>query len=296
MAKVIRATPIVQTENTLGEGPLWHSIHQMLYWVDIEQKIVHAFEPHTKRHREWPVPKRVGTVVPASDGTLVLGLQGEVATLDPATGQVQTLFELEPELHDNRCNDGKCDPAGRFWVGTMQLDTKPKTGSLYCVDQGFRVQQVLTGLTIANGMGWSPAGEYMYFIDSADHNVKRYRFTTDAVALGDEEVVVRFDGELPDGMCVDSEGMLWVGMWGSNRVGCYDPATGRHLVNVEVPAPNVTSCCFGGEDLQTLYITTARQGLTGEQLKQFPLSGSLFSCSPGVRGLSADVFGVRRER
>jgi sugar lactone lactonase YvrE len=294
MTRIIQATPIVKSENTLGEGPLWHSVHQMLYWVDIEKKVLNGFEPHTKRHRQWSVPKRIGTVVQGSNGSLVLGLQGEVAALDPLTGQVRTLLELESNLPDNRCNDGKCDPAGRFWVGTMQLETKPKMGSLYCIDKDLRVQKVLTGLTIANGMGWSPEGEFMYFIDSADHNVRRYRYTRDHAILQEEKVILRFDNELPDGMCVDSEGMLWIGFWGGGRVGCYDPATGRQLVDIEVPAPNVTSCCFGGKELTTLYITTAREGLTDEQLKQFPLSGSLFMCDLEVRGLNADIFGMPR--
>ncbi|MDQ2656415.1 MAG: SMP-30/gluconolactonase/LRE family protein, partial [Bacteroidota bacterium] len=238
------------------------------------------------------VHKRVGTVVPARNGNLILGLQGEIAELDPVSGAVKSLLQLEPELSDNRCNDGKCDPAGRFWVGTMHLECKPGSGSLYCVDKDLGVNRVLDGLTIANGMGWSPDGTYMYFIDSADYAVRRYKFSRDSIGLEEEKIVLRFEEAegLPDGMCVDSEGNLWIGFWGGNRIGCYDPVTGKHLIDVKVPAPNVTACCFGGADLKTLYITTAREGLTSDQLREFPLSGSLFAFRAHYSGLAPEFF------
>ena len=290
MTKSLQALPVIDTRSTLGEGPLWHSKHELLYWVDIEGRIVHGFHLPTKEHRQWVTPKRVGTVAGASNGKLILGLQGEVAELDPFTSEIKTLLKLESDIADNRCNDGKCDPAGRFWVGTMELETKPERGALYCIDTSLKVHQVLTGLTIANGMGWSPNGNFMYFIDSADYAVRRYHFSPLTTSLERERIVLRFENDLPDGMCVDSEGMLWIGFWGAGRVGRYDPKTGRHLADIKVPAPQVTSCCFGGKDLRTLYITTARAGLSEEQIKEFPLSGSLFVCEPGIRGLEANSF------
>jgi sugar lactone lactonase YvrE len=289
--KKLQATMLLATNSTLGEGPLWHAEHKMLYWVDIEQKIVHAFEPHTGRHRTIEVPKRVGTVTGASNGKLIVGLQGEIAELDPNTGRLRTITLLEPDLIDNRCNDGKCDPAGRLWVGTMQLETRPKMGSLYCIGHDLIPHRVLSGLTISNGMGWSPDGQYMYFIDSADYKVRRYRYSNQAI-LKEERIVLAFEKDLPDGMCVDSDGNLWIGFWGASRVGCYDPTTGEHLLDVHVPAPHVTSCCFGGDDLKTLYITTAREGLSEDQLKEFPLSGCLFTCKPGASGMHANNFSI----
>lgn len=289
----MNAELVLKDENTLGEGPMWHPIHQVLYWVDIEQRIVHGLEPRSQVHRKWPVGKRVGTVAPARNGNLILGLQGEIAELDLSTGAVKTLVPLEAELTENRCNDGKCDSSGRFWVGTMHLDCKPGTGSVYCVGSDLVINKLLGNLTIANGMGWSADDSQMFFIDSADRAVKRFKFSKKEIFLGDEETVLHFGNtdELPDGMCVDSEGHLWIGFWGGSRVGCYDPETGDHLLDVKVPAPHVTSCCFGGEDLRTLYITTARQGLTSGQLKEFPLSGSVFSFSPNIAGRSPGFFG-----
>ena len=282
----MKVEPIVKIGATLGEGPFWHPIHQMLYWVDIEEKILHGLEPHTKRHREWPVSKRLGTVAPALNGNLILGLQGEIASFDAVSGTMESLVRIEPDAPDNRCNDGKCDPWGRFWVGTMHVECKPGEGSLYCLDTNLQLHKVLSGLTIANGMEWSPGGEYMYFIDSVTYCVKRYRCDREHVSLAEEKIVLRFeeDGGMPDGMCADSEGMLWIGFWGGKRVGRYDPVTGQHLGDVEVPAPHVTSCCFGGKDLTTLYITTAQEGLSQKQTEQYPLSGSLFTCNTNIRG------------
>ena len=292
----MNATPIVRTENILGEAPLWHSIHQILYWVDIEARILHGYEPHTQQHREWPVPQRVGTVAFASNGKLILGLQNEIAEFDPGTGDLKTLAPLEADLTENRCNDGKCDPAGRFWVGTLHVETRPRQGSLYCMDSRLQITKVLDGLTIANGMAWSPAGDTMYFIDSADRKVRCYDFDPRSTSLRKERIVLSFDDEkeAPDGMCADKEGMLWIGFYGGYRVGRYDPTNGKHLADIKIPAPNVTSCCFGGQDLKTLYITTARQGLTSGQLKESPLSGSLFSCNTQTTGMESDFFGSPR--
>lgn len=291
---MIKAEPIVKTDAMLGEGPTWHQVHQMLYWVDIEKKILHAFEPETSHRREWPVPKRLGTVSPASNGKLILGLQGQIAFFDVASGEIESLVAVEPDVQGNRCNDGKCDPIGRFWVGTMQLQCEPAAGSLYCLDTNLQLHKVLSGLTIANGMEWSPDGSYMYFIDSATYCVKRYRCDCEDVSLAEGEIILRFeaDGGMPDGMCADSEGMLWIAFWGGGRVGRYNPVTGHHLADVVVPAPHVTSCCFGGRDLTTLYITTARDGLDQKQLAQYPLSGSLFACNADARGRQPGFFGM----
>lgn len=291
----IQSNLVVRSQNLLGEGPLWHTLHQKLYWVDIESKIVHSFDPRTKERQEWAVPGRVGTVAAAANGKMIVGLQGWIAELDTATGSVTKLVDLEADRPELRCNDGKIDPAGRFWVGTMHLQTQPGTGSLYCLDGEVGIHKVLTGLTIANGLGWSPDGHFMYYIDSADRYVRRYRFRGDTPSLEGEEIVLRFthQDELPDGMCVDAEGMLWIGFWGGYRVGRYDPTTGRHLLDVNVAAPHVTSCCFGGRDLATLYITTARVDLTPEQLQQYPLSGSVFACNPGTVGMDTHSFSTR---
>lgn len=290
--KTFNATPAYSIASTLAEGPLWHPHHQKLYWVDIEKMELHTFDPSTNAHSQRSTKKRIGAVLPAQNGNLILALQGELAELNIATNEIKTLFDLEPGLPENRCNDGKCDKQGRLWIGTMNVDCKPGKGSLYCIDRNLKVTTVLQNLTISNGMGWSLAGNEMYFIDSHDQHVKRFDFAIDHPSLSHEQIIIRSatTHESPDGMCVDSEGMLWVAFWGGARVGRYDPSTGKQLAEIAVPALHVTSCCFGGSDLHTLYITTARQGLTEQQLQDYPLSGSLFSCQPGVSGLTADFF------
>ena len=279
-------------ESTLGEGPMWHPQQQKLYWVDIEKMELHSVDPTTHIHSMLNTKKRIGAVIPATNGNLILALQGEMAELDLSTNSIKKLIELEPDQPMNRCNDGKCDKQGRLWVGTMNIDCKAGEGSLYCIDAKLNITSVLQNLTIANGMCWSLKGDKMYFIDSSEYCVKCFDLKLDHPELSNEKIVVKSktDTELPDGMCIDSEGMLWVAFWGGHRVGRYNPNTGEHLTHIEVPALNVTSCCFGGVDLKTLYITTARHGLSESQLAEYPLSGSVFRCSPKADGISTDFF------
>jgi sugar lactone lactonase YvrE len=284
-----------KTESTLGESPMWHPQQQKLYWVDIEKMELHNFDPSTTLHKIFKTEKRIGSVVPAKNGHLILALQGEIAELDPSTNTIKKLIDLEPHLPMNRCNDGKCDNQGNLWIGTMHINCKAGEGSLYCIDSKLNVVPVMQNLSISNGMCWSLAGDKMYFIDSSDRCVKCFDFNITKHELSNEKVVVksRTDTELPDGMCLDSEGMLWVAFWGGQRVGRYNPKTGEPLAHIEVPALNVTSCCFGGADLKTLYITTAQEGLSQHQLLEYPLSGSLFSCSLQTSefcGLAVDFF------
>jgi len=281
-----------QIESTLGESPMWHPEQQKLYWVDIEKMELHNFHPATKDHSMVPTKKRIGSVVPANNGNLILALQGEIAEMDLSTYATKKLIDIEPGLPMNRCNDAKCDKQGRLWVGTMDMDCKPGKGSLYCIDATLKITAALQNLTISNGMGWSLTGDKMYFIDSAEHCVKCFDFNIDHPKLSNQKVVVksRTDKELPDGMCIDSEGMLWVAFWGGARVGRYNPQTGEQLAHIEVPALNVTSCCFGGIDLKTLYITTAREGLSEQKLFKYPLSGSLFSSTVEAGGSVVGYF------
>lgn len=280
-------------ESTLGEGPMWHPGYKKLYWVDIEKMELHNFDPFTKIHSMLNTQKRISSVIPAKNGNLILALQGGIAELDLRTNSIKNFIDLETGIPMNRCNDGKCDKQGRLWVGTMNIDCKVGEGSLYCIDEKLNSASVLQNLTIANGMCWSLNGDKMYFIDSSEYCVKCFDFNLDYPGLSNERVVVksRSDKELPDGMCIDSEGMLWIAFWGGSRVGRYDPQTGNQLAHIELPALNVTSCCFGGVDLKTLYITTAKKGLSQQQIFKYPFSGSLFSSKLDTCGLRVDFFG-----
>lgn len=276
---------------TLGESPLWHPLQGKLYWVDIHQCRIYSCIPHSKKVSFTETDKPVSALVPVDGTTILIALKGEIARFNTGNGKIETLIEIEKDMSDNRCNDGKCDPQGRFWIGTMDNNALSQKGSLFHIDKDLFLTKTLDKLTIANGMDWSPAGDKMYFIDSFDRAVNVYDFEARSGKISNGQTIIETSSdELPDGMCVDSEGMLWIAFWGGKRVGRYDPQTGQHLTDVQVPALNVTSCCFGGKDLTTLYITSARSGLSFLELKDYPLSGSVFSCETGIKGRPANFF------
>jgi sugar lactone lactonase YvrE len=289
--KTYIATVALEDEAILGEGPVWHPIHKMLYWVDIQKQLLHALELHTNQHRQWEFERRVSAVIPCVNGSLILALQGGLVSFDPMKGWVESLLDIERESPDIRCNDAKADPFGRIWIGTMHVDCRPGYGSLYFVDSRFRIKKLLGGLAIPNGMAWSLNHEVMYFIESTRQNVMQFDVSAGTIpANGKIAIQFNHEKEVPDGMCIDAEGMLWIAFYAGQRVGRYDPASGTQLAEIKVPSLNVTSCCFGGEDLDTLFITTARQELNTSELTELPQSGSLFSCKVDVKGLKPFYF------
>jgi sugar lactone lactonase YvrE len=276
----------------LGEGALWHRPVGRLYWVDIAGQKAHAYEPATGRTLTALVGQSVGTVVPTRRREVLIALQRQFALLDFERGRL-TPFPAEPiEPATMRFNDGKCDPAGRFWVGSMALDETPGQGRLHCLYPDLHVETKLSGLTISNGLAWSADARTLYFIDSPTQTIDAFDFDSAAGTLTNRRVLRRFEagGGTPDGMTIDANGRLWVALWDGGRVVQIDPANGATLAEVMVPARRVTSCAFGGPKLDTLYITTARVGLTDAQLASEPLSGGLFAASPGVSGVNAFEF------
>jgi sugar lactone lactonase YvrE len=286
-----KAEPVVKLENELGEGPVWHPHDDLLYWVDIKKGLLYSYNPLTGDCKNIFIEKGISAVVPVAPEQLIAALPNEIVELDCNTGEKRKILNIESHIEDNRCNDGKCDVKGRFWIGTMHQEAAPDCGSLYRLENGTSLTKMLSDLTISNGLGWSPDNTKMYFIDSSDRQVKCFDFNVDAGEIKNGKIIIKFNNpdELPDGMCVDEEGMLWIAFWGGARVGKYHPKTGEHLADIEVPAPNVTSCTFGGDDYQALFITSARDGLT-ENEEQYPFSGSLFSCRMPVKGQKAFSF------
>lgn len=288
----MQAHPILHAQATLGEGSLWNPATQQLYWVDIERGELHFFDPATGHDRHLPTHARVGTVVPLPDGNVLVALQTGLHHLDTTSGQLRLLVNplREPSL---RFNDGKCDPAGRFWVGTFDLLERPGSGTLYRLDPDGRLHVLLHPITNSNGIAWSLDRTTMYYIDTPTYTVQAFDYDLATGAIANPRVIIRFaaGGGFPDGMTLDAEGKLWVALWGGGTVHRYDPATGALLQAIAVPAPNTSSCAFGGPELKTLFITTARGGLSAEQLREFPLSGDLFAAEPGVRGVPACFYG-----
>lgn len=278
---------------TLGEGPAWDATRGVLWWVDITAGLVHRFDPQTGDDRTVAVGSPVGAVALRRDETLLAAVAERLAILDPATGEVATLLAFEAADPPLRCNDGKCDPAGRFWVGRMAFDAAPGAGVLLRVDHDLTVVAQMAGLAIPNGLGWSPDGRTMYFTDSTWGEVRAYPYDPATGTMGAGRTLVRFaddasvpDGSVPDGLTVDAEGCLWVALWGGSRVVRIAP-DGSLVGRVDLPVSRMTSCAFGGDDLADLYITTARgdDPANAADPAREPLAGGLFRCRPGVRGL-----------
>ena len=278
----------------LGEGPLWEHKSGMLYWVDIEGCRLHRYEPLTGRNRAWEFDGMPGAVIPAKDGRLILAHEKGLMLFDPVSGETQALGLLENADPRLRFNDGKCDPFGNIWIGTMDKGLAPSAGKLYRIDSRQHIAVMLNGTTVSNGMTWSPDNRYMYYTDSPTRQIWRFDYDRETAAISNRKIVIDIPEELgvPDGMTIDRKGMLWIAHWGGNCVRQWDPGTGEILRTVTVDAPNVTSCCFGGPELDMLYITTAQSGLNAAERAGFPLSGGLFFCRPGARGTDTGYYNL----
>ncbi|HDZ15205.1 hypothetical protein LCGC14_0666350 [marine sediment metagenome] len=279
-------------KSILGEGPVWDWRKQRLFWVDIEGRKLFCLDPSTQKHLYWDFKSMIGVAVPTESGSFVLALEQGLSKFDVETEKLTPLNVLENHPHKIRFNDGKVGPDGNFWIGTMHKEFVPKAGNLYCVDQALHASIKIPENTISNGMAWSSNTKTFYFIDSPTYEISSYDFDIETSSISNKKSIINVPESYgtPDGMSIDAEGMLWIAHWGGNCVRRWNPDTGMVLETVEVEAPNVTSCCFGEKDLDTLYITTARSGLSQSELQEYPLSGGLFVCRPGVKGMPINYF------
>ncbi len=296
----MKAELLVDAGASLGEGPVWDGIRGVLWWVDIDRGEVHRCDSSGSDEVVKRIPD-VSCLTPTRDGRLFFCAGLRFGMLEPETGEVQ----LEGALTVSdavRFNDGKCDPAGRFWAGTMDRGVQQPVGALYRFDRlpetgDSLPTAVLTGVTVSNGMAWALDGTCLYYIDTPRFTVDRFSLDMTSGTLGDRRTAVTIPAELgrPDGMTMDSEGNLWVAHWDGHGVSCFDPHSGAVLARVSVPSARVTSCMFGGEGLRTLYVTTAAHGATPEELEQYPHSGGIFAITPEDE-LSQAVRGVPEAR
>lgn len=279
---------VLDAKARLGEGPIWHARAGVLYWLDIENGEVHIFDPATGRDRAVTLNQQVGTVVPRARGGVMVAVAGGFGAVDLASGLLSIVANPEPET-GNRFNDGKCDPAGRFWAGTIG---KAGTANVYRLDTDLTSHRMIPGVTCSNGIAWSLDRRTMYYIDTPVSAVVAYDYDDATGAIANKRVAVEIPKEhgYPDGMTLDAEGMLWVGMWDGWAVKRWDPGTGRLLDTIKLPAARVTACAFGGPRLDTLYITTAWTALSEADRAAQPLAGGLFRCTPGVAGRAAPEF------
>ncbi|MDP9349267.1 MAG: SMP-30/gluconolactonase/LRE family protein [Gemmatimonadota bacterium] len=275
----------------LGEGPAWDGEAAVLWWVDILNHRVHRFRPDTGEDEFWEVGETVGCAVPAAGGRVLLGLRRGLGLLDPGTGEVERLATLLDGAPGERINDGKCDPRGRLWVGSMSQEEGGAVLFRYDPEGGARV--VERGLTISNGLGWSPDGGTFYLTDSPRKTIYAYDFDLEAGEISGRRVFADLSAgkAFPDGLTVDAEGCVWSAQWEGGSVVRFSP-DGREVERRAVPVPLSTSCAFGGPDLGDLYVTSASVGLGQEQIEESHPSGDLFRLRPGAKGLPVTPFRV----
>jgi sugar lactone lactonase YvrE len=266
----------------LGEGPVWAGGEQALYWLDIPADRLHRMAADGQL-TSWAVGQPAGAVVPRASGGLVLAARDGFLAMDQASGALTSLAAVEQDRPENRMNDGACDRAGRFFAGTMADDERPGAGALYRLDPDLTVTTLLTGTGISNGIGWSPDERLMYYADSLTYQVDIFDYDPATGAIGGRRrfAAVGQGDVMPDGLTVDANGEVWVAVWGGGALLRLDPG-GRIRETIEVPAANVTSCVFGGPDLDRLYITTAAGEGAG--------AGALFVAEPGVTGQPSHPF------
>jgi sugar lactone lactonase YvrE len=278
--------------HNLAEGPVWSPREQVLYWVNIREPAVYRYDPASRDVGSWRMPDLVGSLAVCERGGLLVALRGSLARFAPASGQVEPLVPIEPEFPEHRCNDGKCDRRGRFWVGTMNNTARgDRAGSLYRFDGDRNLTKVGDRIEIPNGLAWSPDDRTMYFTDTFDRQIFAYDFDADSGAIGAQRSFAKFaDGAgTPDGATVDAEGFLWTAVYGGGRLHRYAP-DGRLDRVVPLPMTQPTSCAFGGHRLDVLYVTSASQRLTPEALAREPYAGAVIAADVGVRGIAEPAF------
>lgn len=288
---------VTAQDNALGEGVLWSVREQALYWVDILACRLHRWDPATQAHRCWTFSEEISALAErASQPGFIITLRRGFALFDPAMdAEARYLHQPEPDRAGNRFNDGKCDAQGRFWAGTMDFACEAPTGALYSYTPDGLCTRHDDGFAVTNGPTWAPAaqGLAMYFNDTVRGATYQYAFDpATGTALGKHlwKQWPAADG-LPDGMTTDADGRVWVAHWGGGCVTCHHPDTAAELARVELPVSQVTNCAFGGADLRTLYITSARVGLSAQQIAAEPLAGAVFAVEIDRPGLPAHRFG-----
>lgn len=309
----------VSQPSALGESPFWHPVEQMLYWVDINGKHLWRFDPADGSSHSWAMPSEPGCIAPARFGNsnaqgarraMVIALRDGIYRADQWGAPLQRLAQ---PLHDpavTRFNDGKADPAGRFWVGTVSEPRDAAEAQLFSLDthlpRPWALQQRAGKATVANGLAWSPDARTMYWTDTTSHTIRAWDWDAATGNMTRERIFKRWPGKpagwqpgskaseaayggRPDGAAVDVQGNYWVAMFEGGRVLQISPA-GEVLADIAVPARCPTMPCFGGADFQTLYLTTARHGRPAAELALYPDSGCVFSMRVEVPGLPVNFF------
>lgn len=280
-SSVVRLAP--EVTSGIGESPFWDLSLDALVWVDIASQEVRRIQLQTGQYEAWPVGQHIGAVLPRASGGMVVALGDGFGALDPVDGSIQLLAPVDVGDFNVRLNDCQCDRVGRIWGGT---EGQPlHSARLYRLEADHSLTEMLKGVSVSNGIGWSPDDRLMYYIDSPERRVDVFDYDLGKGEIANRRpfVIIPSDFGIPDGLCVDEAGMVWVALFGGAALARYTPA-GELDTKVAVPALNVTSCAFGGADLSSLLITTASTGMTAIQQAKYPDAGGLFVYHPGVCG------------
>jgi sugar lactone lactonase YvrE len=282
-------SPVVAARARLGECPVWDVDRQVLFWVDAYNHRVHQFDPATRRNRYLETGDVVSAIVLAGQDRLLIALRDRLAFLNVDTGTIEVVYHIKFPCPNTRFNDGKCDSQGRFWIGA--ISDAPEQAELYRYDPDGSMHVMETGLTISNGLGWSPDDATFYLTDSAKHLIYAYDFDAESGAISNRRVFIDLSKEIvdgavvePDGITIDQAGNLWVALWNGWRVACFNPQ-GEEIHSIKLPVQRPTSVTFGGAELRDLYITTASVGLSQKEIQKGFNAGDLF-CAAGQTAIA----------
>jgi sugar lactone lactonase YvrE len=291
MADEVRC--IVDIRSGLGEGPVWSELEQALYWLDCVKPAVYRYDPGTGENRQLDLPldSTIGTIAFRRRGGYIMALESGIKVVEDDGKTVRLVCHPEKGRDENRYNDGKPDRSGRLFLGSLNKADRDPTGALYRINVDGSCRELDGPFVCANGMDWSLDNRIFYFVDSGSRNIFAYDYDPATGDLENRRVLATVAAEegTPDGMCIDTEGFLWVAHWNGWRVSRFDPQ-GRRERQIRMPVPQPTSLCFGGPNLDRLYITSAAMDLDRPTLEAAPLSGSLFMLEPGVKGLPPSWF------
>ena len=300
MAVTAVLVDIIKVENTLGEGVIWDAHDHAVWWTDIDCRMLYKYSPSDGSLEKWVTPERLGSFARvAGSDHLICAFDRGFAYFDPLTADLQWLHHIDSHSGSIRLNDGRADRQGRFWAGSMveephKLGVKGEgAGNLYCLDRDLTCSSKITGITISNGLCWSPDSTVLYHTDTPSQRIDRYDFDSCSGAISNRTILLHTElGCFPDGCTVDSEGFLWSAQWAGSQVVRYSPEGEVDFV-LRVPFSQPTCVAFGGPDLNMLFITSARQGLDITALESEPDAGNVCVFRTNVRGIQDSVFQPR---
>lgn len=281
---------IIESNTSLGEGPVWSVEEQALYWVDIDNELLQRWALNTKEIATWKLPSTIGSFAFRESGGFILALRSGLTFFNPETGNMQLIANPLSNPSRIRFNDGKCDRNGRFWVGTMDEELNNPLGSLYCLDPNLECRTMKEGVGISNGLGWSPDNSQFYYTDSSRRTIWVYDFNFETGTIINERIFVKTENnDIPDGLTIDESGFIWSAKWDGWKIVRYSPR-GKVDKIYNLPVQRPTSCTFGGPNRDLLFVTTAKIDLSVSALKEQPNAGNIFIIKTGSRGFPEPKF------